>query len=281
MLEALLDFPFWRPICAALSLGLLLPIFGRNLVLGRCVLLGLAAPQITMLGIVVAFNLAAMQWIGLQIFQDEGKLAILGGLAAGIPTLLLAGRLGASQRLVEPVLLCVYLGAGSATNLLLAAGPVGEPYLRDLLQGRLLLVSEGALLALLTFVGAGAGICLFFQRRLLLVLSDPEYAQITGIKVARWKQAQLLLGGMATGMAVAVAGPTVTFALLVLPALTSAMLTKSLNAHLYVSCLLGAVGALGGFALSLWRDWPSGDCVTGTVCVIYAAALSYARRKEG
>ena len=62
MTAALLEFPFWRPLCAAVLLGLFLPVFGRHLVLGRCALLGLAIPQLTMTGIVAAFTAAAVCW---------------------------------------------------------------------------------------------------------------------------------------------------------------------------------------------------------------------------
>lgn len=270
LFDALLSFPFWKPLAAALLLGCLLPLFGRHMVLGRSVLLGLAVPQITMAGIATAFCASALHWLGPFTFEDESALALLGGLAAGIPALFLTGRLSASSERAEPLLLLAYLGAVSFTHLLLAAGPVGETYLHDLLQGRLLLVSTPTLIGLALILGFGACASLRAGDRILLILTDPEYAQVAGLRVHRWRQTQWLLDGLATGAAVAVAGPTVTFALLILPTLAAAAAAKSLRTHLLLSCALGLLGAVGGLLLSLWTDLPSGDCVTALSCGILA-----------
>jgi zinc transport system permease protein len=270
MISALLEFPFWRPLCTAVLLGLFLPVFGRHLVLGRCALLGLAIPQLTMTGIVAAFTAAALHWFPWNTIRDESTLALIGGLSTGVPALLIAGGLVVSRGKTEPWLIFGYLASITSTNLLLAAGPVGETYLKDLLQGRLLLVSPLTLLVLVLTLGIGGAISIVLRLRLLLVLTDPEFAGVAGVNVRRWKQAALLLDGTATGVAVAVAGPNVTFALLVLPALAAAPFAKSLSAHLLFSCTLGALGAAAGFLASVWTDLPSGDCVTGLLCLSFA-----------
>ena len=272
MTAALLEFPFWRPLCASLLLGLFLPVFGRHLVLGRCALLGLAVPQLTMTGIVAAFTAAALHWFPWHTIRDESTLALVGGLSTGIPALLLAGSLTVVRGKAEHWLIFGYLAAITSTNLLLAAGPVGETYLKDLLQGRLLLISPVTLIVLILALGTGVVISIGLRQRLLLVLTDPEYARVAGLNVGRWKQAALLLDGTATGVAVAIAGPNVTFALLVLPVLAAAPFAKSLSSHLLFSCVLGAIGAASGFLAAVWSDLPSGDCVTAFLCLLFAGA---------
>jgi len=274
MTAALLEFPFWRPLCAAVFLGLFLPVFGRHLVLGRCALLGLAVPQLTMTGIVAAFTAAALHWFPWHTIRDESTLALVGGLSAGVPALLIAGGLVVSRGKTEPWLIFGYLASITSTNLLLAAGPVGETYLKDLLQGRLLFVSPLTLLVLVLALGIGVVVSIALRKRLLLVLADPEYAAVAGVNVRRWKQAALLLDGTATGVAVAVAGPNVTFALLVLPVLAAAPFARSLSAHLRFSCALGGFGAAAGFLASVWMDLPSGDCVTGLLCLLFGGVTA-------
>ncbi len=266
------DPSFLRPLCAALLLGLLLPVFGRHLALGRCALLGLAVPQITTTGIVAAFTAAALHWEPWHAIEDEGVLALVGGLATGIPALLVAGSLTVARGKTEPWLLFGYLGALAATNLQLASGPVGEAYLKDLLQGRLLLISPALFVLLSLILGTATLVALVLNGRLMLVLTDPEYACVAGVRSAQWKRAAFLLDGIATGVAVAVAGPNVTFGLLVLPAFAAAPFAPSLAAHLGLSCALGALGAAGGFLVSVWSDLPSGDCVTATLCLLFAGA---------
>lgn len=268
------EFLFGNALWATVMLGLLLPICGRHLVLGRAVLLGLAVPQIAMAGIAFMFLAASLHWPWAEAIHEESAKAIVGSLLFGLPGLLLIAtpwRRGA--RLSEAWLAVVYLASVAATNLMLATDAVGETYLGDLFHGRLLFIGEPELKLLGLTLGAGFVVLFGLRRRLLLTLTDPDYATVAGLAVGGWALAATLVNGTVIGITVATAGPLVAFGFLVLPVLTAATFATSLRGNLWLSMLAGLLMALAGFWLSYHFDYPLGDAVVATGC----AALLLAR----
>lgn len=66
----------------------------------------------------------------------------------------------------------------------------------------------------------------------------------------------------------ATAGPLVAFGFLVLPVLTAGAFAKSLRANLWLSMLAGGIMSLAGFWISYQHDFPLGDSVVATGCVV-------------
>lgn len=272
IMEALAQKPLW----AALLPGIFLPIIGRHLVLGRTILLGLAVPQISMAGIAFLFLGHALGWAWCQHFADDSSLAVAGALLFTIPALLaLAGFRGA--HLTEARLAFLYLASVAATNLMLSSNAVGETYLSDLFHGRLLLISDGSLALLAGTLLGGFIVAGGLRRRLLLVLTDPDFAAVSGVAVARWRALLALVDGIVIGVSVATAGPLVTFGFLILPALTAVPFARSLRSHLVVAMGVGTLAAASGFWLSYREDFPLGDAIVGAGCGLLIASFSLRR----
>lgn len=263
------EFLFGKALWAAVMIGLLLPIVGRHLVLGRAVLLGLAIPQIAMAGIAFVFLGASLHWPWAEAIHEEPVKALVGSLLFGLPGLLLiATPWKRGARVSEAWLAVVYLASVSATNLMLATDAVGETYLGDLFHGRLLFIGDTEL-RLLGFTLAIGFLFLFsFRRRLLLALTDPDYASVAGLAVGGWTIAATVVNGTIIGITVATAGPLVAFGFLVLPVLTAAAFAKSLRGTLWLSMAAGLVISLAGFWLSYHYDFPLGDSVVATGCAV-------------
>lgn len=278
------DFLFTNALCAAVLIGVLLPIVGRHLVLGRAVLLGLAIPQIAMTGIAFVFLAHSRQWPWAESLHEESAKALVGSLLFGLPGLLLiATPWKRRARISEAWLAVIYLASVSATNLMLASDAVGETYLGDLFHGRLLFIGEAELKYLGITLAAGFLFLFAFRRRLLLTLTDPDYAIVAGLAVSGWTTAATLVNGIVIGVTVATAGPLVAFGFLVLPVLTAATFAKSLRANLGFSMLAGLLIALAGFWLSYHYDFPLGDSVVATGCAALLLARlvqSTARKKK-
>ncbi len=263
------EFLFGKALCAAVMIGVLLPIVGRHLVLGRAVLLGLAIPQIAMAGIAFVFLGASLHWPWAESIHEESGKALVGSLLFGLPGLLLiATPWKRSSRISEAWLAVVYLASVSATNLMLATDAVGETYLSDLFHGRLLFIGDTELKLLGITLAAGFVFLFAFRRRLLLTLTDPDYASVAGLAVGGWTVAATVVNGTVIGITVATAGPLVAFGFLVLPVLTAATFAKSLRGNLWLSMLAGLIISLAGFWLSYHCDFPLGDSVVATGCVI-------------
>jgi zinc transport system permease protein len=274
-----------KALVAAVLLGLFLPITGRHLMLGRSILLGLAVPQISMAGIALLFLGSALGWSWCAGFHDEGTRAAVGALLLSVPTLLvLAAVQRAGRHLSEAWLAVAYLASVAAANLMLSSDAVAETYLSDLFHGRLILISDSALsllAATLLLVGLVAGA---LRRRFLLVLTDPDFAAVAGIRVTTWVMLLALLNGCVIGAAVAAVGPLVTFGFLILPALTASAFTRSLRSHLVVSLVAGVVAAICGYQLAYHYDMPLGDCTVafaaGLLIVARAGNVTFASWKR-
>lgn len=259
-MEFLSTKAFW----AALLMGCCCPIIGRNLVLGRSILLGLALPQVSLAGVAFVFLGSAYGWAWCVALGDDAMRAFVGAALFTLPVLLwLAGR----KRLAEATLAFVFLAAVSSANLLLSSNAVGEIYIQDLFHGRLLLISDGSLAALAIALGTCAVVSLAFRRRLLLILSDIEFVRAAGVRPGIWNLLIALLNGAVISVAVATVGPLVTFGFLILPVLCAAVFSRSLHTHLALSMLFGAAMATIGSAASYRYDLPLGDSVIASGCV--------------
>lgn len=267
MILASSEFLFAKALWAALLIGLLLPVLGRNLVLGRTILLGLAIPQIAMAGIAFVFLGHALEWKWALPFEEDSTKALVGSLLFGLPGLILvAAPWQRRSGLSEAWLAFLYLASVAATNLMLSNDAVGETYLSDLFHGRLLFISEETLRLLAVVLCSAAFLALAMRRRLLLVLTDPDYAVVSGLRVGAWTLLGTLLSGTTIGVTVAAAGPLVTFAFLVLPVLAAGSLASSLRANLWLSMAIGLLTAWAGFHISYHHDLPLGDTVVAAGC---------------
>lgn len=263
------EFLFTKALWAAALIGVLLPIVGRHLVLGRAVLLGLAIPQIAMAGIAFVFLGTALHWPWAEALHEESSKALAGSLLFGLPGLfLIATPWKRRARVSEAWLAVAYLTSVAATNLMLATDAVGETYLGDLFHGRLLFIGDTELRLLEITLAAGFVFLFAFRRRLLLTLTDPDYGSVAGLAVGGWTIAATLVNGTVIGITVATAGPLVAFGFLVLPVLTAGTFARSLRGNLWLSMLAGLIASLAGFWLSYHYDYPLGDSVVATGCAV-------------
>lgn len=259
-----MDFLITKSFWAALMMGCCCPIIGRNLVLGRSILLGLALPQVSLAGVAFVFLGSAYGWTWCAAFTNDSTKALVGAALFTLPVLLLlAGR----RRLAEATLAFVFLAAVSSANLLLSSNAVGEIYIQDLFHGRLLLISDGSLVALAVSLGSCAMGSLACRRRIVLILSDIDFARAAGVQPGAWNLLIAVLNGTAISVAVATVGPLVTFGFLILPVLCAAVFAQSLHTHLTVAILFGAVMAILGSTVSYHYDLPLGDSVVAGGCV--------------
>lgn len=262
---------FAKAFWTAISLGFLAPIIGRNLILGRSILLGLAVPQVALAGVAFVMLGVGLGWTWCVAIPGDALRATVGALLFAIPALVFLAGVGQKRGSTwEPALAVLYLAAVAAASLMLASHAFGEMYIEDLFHGRMLLINAATMTLLCATLGGATALALLVRRRLLLVLTDPEFAAACGVRVQLWRMGIALLNGGVIGVSVAAVGPNVTFAFLLLPALMAGVWTRSLRAHLLSSMLCGLLLALVGFHLSYRLDLPLGDTIIALGCALLA-----------
>lgn len=270
MLEHLTNASLW----AALLMGACAPLFGRHLVLGRTLLLGLALPQVSLAGVAFVFFGAAAGWGWCTSIEDETTRGFVGAALFTFPALLLLAR---KREFKESTLAFVYLAAIAAANLLLCGQSVSEVSTHDLFHGRLLLLSRESFVVLASVLLGCSAVAFTKRRTIALILSDPDFALSVGHPVVQWHYGLAFLNGAVISVAVATVGPLVTFAFLILPVLAAATFAKSLSRHLFWASSFGVLMGLAGFTLSYRYDLPLGDAVVATGCVALVACHIFKR----
>lgn len=267
------DFLFFNALVASLLMGVFCPLIGRHLVFGRTVMLGLALPQISLAGIAFVFLGVGLGWGWCTALKSEFSRAFLGALIFTIPALvILALQFRKRAELAEGWLAFFYLLAVASAHLMLSHHAVGENYIEDLFHGRLILISDPALAILASALTVCAFLAVWARRRILIVLTDREFAGSLGISVTGWHILIALLNGIVISVAVSVVGPLVTFGFLVLPVMAASLIARSLRSHAILSSSFGLVMAWSGFFVSYKYDLPLGACVVVFGCVLLLLA---------
>ncbi len=128
-----------------------------------------------------------------------------------------------------------------------------------------------------------AGAFVFFSYRpLLFTTFDPEVAEVSGVRTARY---DLLLAVMLTLTIAAtmnVIGVTMIAAMLVIPPVVGRLLTDSFGRMLGISVIVGTLCGFAGVYGSYALDWASGATVVlaAAVLFVFAFAWSGIRRRR-
>ncbi len=253
-----LDF-MQRALVAALLTGLAAPAIGTYLVQRRLALLGDGLGHVAVTGVALGLVtgasptwtavLVAVVGAGLiELIRARGRtngdvaLALLfyGGLAGGV---LITGIDGQSTGRLQEYLF------GSLTSITSA-----DVWFTLALSVVLVAVSIGLLPQLFT------------------VASDPEFAQVAGLKVSAYNLLHAILAAVTVTVAMRTVGLLLVSALMVVPVAASQQLARSFRATLFGAMLIGATSALGGLLLSAGFSFRA-TVAPGPTIVLLALAI--------
>lgn len=108
---------------------------------------------------------------------------------------------------------------------------------------------------------------IFGYRALFITTFDTAYAITIGLSSAFWHYVLMSLVSLATVAAFDAVGSILVVAFLVIPAATAYLLTDSLKKMLIISCIVGVIGAAGGYWIASWMDSAIAAAMS-TVCGI-------------
>ena len=131
-----------------------------------------------------------------------------------------------------------------------------------------------------------------FRDKFLLISNNPEKAYESGVSVKLWDFLFYLTFGIVIIHSVGTAGVLMVFVFLVVPAITSIMITDKLWQQLLIGWSMGLIVSVAGLYVSYVADLPSGPTVVSfyglvlllvsiVIYVIKAKKTSLALKKVG
>ncbi len=248
---------------------------GIHVIKRKVIFVDLALAQVAALGTTVGFLFGIIPGtVGAYWFSLS--FAILGAAIFSL------SRLRNEKIPQEAVIGLVYAIAAAVVILVIDKTPHGAEHIKELLTGSILWV-KWETIAYAAIVYAGIGLFHFiFRKKFLLISNNPEQAYQEGISVRFWDFLFYVSFGIVITHSVGTAGVLLVFVFLVVPAITSILITDVLWKQLVIGWSMGLVVSVLGLFISYIADLPSGPTVVafyGIMLLIVALTL-YVIRAE-
>ena len=274
MLDAVLLFR--DALYGALVIALACSAVGVYVVLRRIVFVGAALAQLSSAGIALAL------WLGgLGATAAFASHPLVLSLVVTLAGALFFGAGGSRGRIPEDATIGVtYAVAAAAGILLIAKAATGEAH--DIfLQGNILGITRRDTLVLLGVSVPVLLVHFVFYKEFLFVSFDRETARTLGYGVQRWNLLLYLTLGLVIAFSMQFAGVLLVFNVLVLPAVTGLLVSRSMSGTFLWSIASALLAALIGFTLSVPFDLPSGPTIIAAsgVLTLLAWLVRLAQRR--
>ncbi len=280
-------------LMASMLIAATCAFLGVYVVLKRIVFVGVSLAQISSAGVALAFLVGpamatvahrfvhsawpfnylsvCLEWIAVTPMSVSLLLtmaAVLGfarpSLGKGIPRDALIG-IG-------------YVVASALTLLFILRSAKGMDDVRELLDGSVITVQTGSLVAMLAIFGAVALVHALFYKQMLFVSFDPEMAASRGYKVHRWETLFFLTLGATISVSMQQAGLLTVFSMMVMPAATGLLASRRMSGVFTVAMVSGLAASAIGFTLALMWDLPVSPPTIGASAVLLLATYLVRRR---
>lgn len=252
------------PLLACLSVSGILVYLGMHVVERKVIFVDLALAQIAALGVM---------WAILMGYDHETEtLAVtLYSLAfTAVGALVFSITRTKNERVPHEALIGIIYVTATAGGLVLADRfALGTEALKELIAGRVALVTPAILTKLVISCAIVGAAFLGLHRRLLKISTDPKAAEAAGISIRLWDFVFYLLFGVLITQSVSVLGVLPVFAYLVIPAVAAAFLFESVRARLIFGWVFAGVVSLVGLETARLSQLDPGP----TIVCLFAAAL--------
>ncbi|MCE9634087.1 MAG: metal ABC transporter permease [Planctomycetes bacterium] len=256
---------FWPSFVASLVVALACSLIGVHVVARRLVVVGVALPQIAALGIALSF--LCVDW---PIFGNHDAAALL-LVTAGVAVLAVGARRSwLGQDALAGVL---FVGAASATILIVQQSAAGIDEIRHLVEGNVLAIHAPDLPGLAAALLPVLLLHTLALRPMLLVTFDRETAATLGVRTGLWDALFFASLALVAATGVHATGTLFVFGFLVLPAATGLVLGRSTATVFGTSAAAAVASATAGFVFSCDQDTPTGPTCTLAALVVFLGAL--------
>lgn len=248
-LTELFQFAFiQRALIVGVVIGATLALFSPLVVVRKMAFFGEGIAHASLTGIA----------IGLVVgWQPVGVAIVFGAMLAIIMDLI-----ERTTRLTSDTIIGIFFSASMAIGVILLSVSSGyQPDLLGFLFGNILAIR----ISELWLTGAVAVVIglfyYFYRKQLFLRALDPDTAALTGVRTVLVETLFRVLLAILVVISVKVIGIVLVSALLVLPAATAKLMTRSLKALTIMTFVVSEIVVIGGLLLSFVLDWPSGATI--------------------
>ncbi len=249
---------------------------GIHVIRRQVIFVDLALAQIAALGTTVAFLFGIMPKTTVAYWFSLG-FTFIGAAIFSV------SRFRESKVPQEAIIGLVYALAAAISILVIDKAPHGAEHIKEMLTGNILWVkwsTIGKAALVYSLVGLFHYI---FRDKFLLISDNPEKAYRSGMSVPFWDFLFYVSFGIVITHSVGTAGVLMVFVFLVVPAVTSMMITDKLWQQLLIGWTMGLVVSVLGLYVSYVADLPSGPTVVsfyGLLLLLVVLVLYVVRAKS-
>ena len=252
------------PLLACLAVSGILVYLGMHVVERKVIFVDLALAQIAALGVMWAILM------GYDHETDTLAVTLYSLAFTAIGALVFSITRTRHERVPHEALIGIIYVTASAGGLVLADRfALGTEALKELIAGRVALVTTEILAKLAITCAVVAAVFVVLHRRFLRISRDPAEAEAAGITIRAWDFLFYMLFGVLITQSVAVLGVLPVFAYLVIPAVSGAFLFSSVRARLIFGWVFAGVISLVGLETARLSQLDPGP----TIVCLFAGAL--------
>ncbi len=254
------DF-FLRALLASAVVGVVAAVIGSYMVLRGLAFMGDALSHSAFPGVVVAYMLQLPFYLGAAV--------------AAVATALAIGWVARRGHLRADTAIGVLFAGMFALGIFLFS--LIPNYVGDLfgfLFGEVLGIGTGDLIALLALAAAVLAVVAILWKELLYTTFDPLGAAASGLPVAQLDYLLLALIAVTIVVSLQAVGIILVVAMLVTPAATAQLVTRSFARLISVAVLIGLLAPVVGLYVSYWANAATGATIVLVETSVFLLALA-------
>lgn len=264
---------FGSPLVACLLMGAILSYLGTHVLRREVIFVDIAVAQVAAVGALAAH----------MIFDVEESTPIA-YLCSVLCVLVMAVFYAVVRGKVQSISIEAVIGISYAIT---AAGAMflvgiepGHAHAHEILAGGLLWITwQDVMMAAVVFVIVGT-LLYVFRGPLSAVSASHDAAVSQALNAVWWDFVFYALLGVVITVAVRLSGVVTVFAMLIIPATTSALLASSGFARLLLAWIAVAVGSLAGLLASYYQDFSAGPAIALSLGTLLAAVAILVRLRQ-
>ncbi|EPJ48796.1 MAG: iron (chelated) ABC transporter permease [Osedax symbiont Rs2] len=256
------DFDFMRRAFLVVAIVCMpMSLLSCYIVLKGWSLMGDAIAHAVLPGIVVAYMLA----IPLSI----------GAFGAGLCCAVTTGFIKDNSRLREDTIMGIVFSGMFAVGIILFHKAETDLHLTHLLLGDVLGITDAGVIETSIIALSVLLVILVRGRDLMLLIFDPQQAQVTGISVRYWSYGLQILLALSIVAALQAVGMILSIALLIVPGACALLVTKRFSQMLWIAMAIALSCSLLGVYTSFFIDSAPAATIVLYMASIFCLLFSY------